>query len=172
VIGGGDWAADRIVPDCVRALTAGEPIVVRNPDAVRPWQHVLESLSGYLLLAERLWEDDGEAFAEGWNFGPVAAGGVPVRELVEGLIASWGSGSWKTLGPVEQPHEANLLRLDCTKAQTRLGWQPQWDVATTLERTARWYAAWHADGFLAASACMDDLSDYVDTARTAGSVWA
>jgi len=171
VIGGGDWAVDRIVPDCIRALTAGEPIVVRNPDAVRPWQHVLEPLSGYLLLAQRLWQHDGPAFAEGWNFGPLAAGGVPVRELVAGLVSSWGSGSWGIPERVEQPHEANLLRLDCTKAQARLGWQPQWDVATTVARTARWYAAWHANNGSAAATCIDDLNSYVEAARAARSVW-
>jgi CDP-glucose 4,6-dehydratase len=171
VIGGGDWAVDRIVPDCIRALTAGEPIVVRNPGAVRPWQHVLEPLSGYLLLAKRLWEDDGPAFAEGWNFGPVAAGGAPVRDLVDGIITSWGSGSWEIPPLAEQLHEANLLRLDCTKTQARLGWQPLWNVATTIERTARWYAAWHADSRSAAASSLDDLNSYIDAARTAGSVW-
>ena len=172
VIGGGDWAADRIVPDCIRALTAGKPVIVRNPDAVRPWQHVLEPLSGYLLLAQRLWEDADPTLADGWNFGPVAEGGVPVGELVDGLVSSWGSGSWETPELAEQPHEANLLRLDCTKAQERLGWLPQWDVATTLDRTAKWYAAWHADSGSAATASIDDLNNYVDAARAAGSAWA
>ena len=172
VIGGGDWAADRIVPDCIRALTAGEPIVVRNPEAVRPWQHVLEPLSGYLLLAQKLWQHEGPAFAEGWNFGPLAAGGVPVRELVDGLVRAWGSGSWETPELAPQSHEASLLRLDCAKAQERLGWLPQWDVATTLDRTAKWYAAWHADSGSVAAASIDDLNTYVDAARAAGSVWA
>ncbi len=172
VIGGGDWAADRIVPDCIRALTAGEPIPVRNPDAVRPWQHVLEPLSGYLLLAQRLWEDGGRAFAEGWNFGPLAAGGVPVRDLVDGLVGAWGSGSWETPPTAEQPHEAHLLSLDVRKAQTRLGWQPQWDVPETLARTAAWYGAWHADADSAAASSIEDLQSYITTARDTGSVWA
>jgi CDP-glucose 4,6-dehydratase len=172
VIGGGDWALDRIVPDSIRALTAGRPILVRNPDAVRPWQHVLEPLSGYLLLAQHLWADDGDGFAEGWNFGPLAAGGVPVRELVDGLVGAWGSGSWETPPSAEQPHEAHLLQLDVTKAQTRLGWQPQWDVAETLARTAAWYGAWHGDAGSAAVASIDDLNSYVSSARSTGSVWA
>ena len=170
VIGGGDWALDRIVPDCIRALTDGRPIVVRNPDAVRPWQHVLEPLSGYLLLAQRLWEDGGEAFAEGWNFGPSAAAGVQVSDVVAGLVASWGSGSWESPSLPDQPHEANLLRLDIAKAQARLGWQPLWDVATTIERTVRWYCAWHGDESSAGEATLQDLDAYVEAARAAGSV--
>ncbi|PKQ17213.1 MAG: CDP-glucose 4,6-dehydratase [Actinobacteria bacterium HGW-Actinobacteria-7] len=172
VIGGGDWAADRIVPDSIRALTAGDPIVVRNPDAVRPWQHVLEPLSGYLLLAQHLWEQGGEAYAEGWNFGPQATGSVSVGTLVDGLVAAWGSGSWESPELSDQPHEANLLRLDCSKAHARLGWQPHWDVETTLDRTARWYGAWHENHAAVAAASIDDLDAYVSAARSAGAAWA
>ena len=172
VIGGGDWALDRIVPDCVRALTAGESVLVRNPGAVRPWQHVLEPLSGYLLLAQRLWEPDGEECAEAWNFGPLADEGVQVHELVDGLVAAWGSGSWHAPELAVQPHEAKLLKLDCAKARERLSWSPQWDVATTLERTARWYGSWHADNGSAAMASIDDIDSYVTAARASGAAWA
>jgi CDP-glucose 4,6-dehydratase len=141
VIGGGDWAADRIIPDCVRALTAGQPVIVRNPEAVRPWQHVLEPLSGYLMLGGRLLAGDA-AFDGPWNFGPRPGGAVRVREVVDAMTSAWGSGSWTTpddAGP--QPHEAHLLALDITKAQGELGWRPLYDVPQAVGVTARWYAA-------------------------------
>ncbi|NTU70748.1 MAG: CDP-glucose 4,6-dehydratase [Coriobacteriia bacterium] len=173
VIGGGDWAVDRIVPDCIRALTAGETVFVRNPGAVRPWQHVLEPLSGYLLLGQRLWESDGDRFAEGWNFGPADENGVEVAQLVDGVIAAWGSGQWGSPDTsLQPPHEATLLRLDISKARERLSWAPLWDVESTLERTARWYGRWHADSADAVAATSDDLNDYITLARAADAVWA
>lgn len=171
VVGGGDWARDRIVPDCIRALGAGRPIVVRNPDAVRPWQHVLEPLSGYLHLAARMWAD-GHDFDEGWNFGPDAEGVVTVREVVEAVLAAWGSGSWETPGSAaKQPHEAKLLSLDTSKARERLDWRPVWDVGHTLRATAAWYAARH-DGADVAAITAADIKAYVSAATAAGAAWA
>ena len=130
VIGGGDWAPDRIVPDCVRALTAGQPVVVRNPDAVRPWQHVLEPLAGYLLLGEALLRD-GHAAAGAWNFGPAPDdGALTVRWVVERFIEEWGAGSWVTPERGEaQPHEAHLLESRQRQGEARdSGWAPVWDA--------------------------------------------
>jgi CDP-glucose 4,6-dehydratase len=139
VIGGGDWARDRLIPDCVRALENGTEIVLRNPGAVRPWQHVMEPLSGYMLLAERLWTD-GEALAEGWNFGPRDdCPPKPVSWVVDRLVADWGSGaSWKVHGG-SNPPEANLLRVDSSKAAFRLGWSPRLGTASAVEWTVDWY---------------------------------
>lgn len=144
VIGGGDWATDRIVPDAMRALGEGRPVVVRNPSAVRPWQHVLEPLQGYLLLAARLMgagpEDPG-TFCEPWNFGPRAADSRPVRELVDALVQAWGSGTWRAEATGPAPHEAALLRLSIDKAVARLDWWPRWDFLTAVKRTTEIYRA-------------------------------
>ena len=131
VIGGGDWAADRLIPDVIRA--GGEPVVLRNPDAVRPWQHVLNPLSGYLLLAERLLA--GDAVAEAWNFGPAAEDALPVRAVVERLGAPF-----RVEPDPDAGKESVLLRLDSTKAAERLGWTPGWDIDAGLEATRAWYA--------------------------------
>ena len=146
VIGGGDWAADRIVPDCVRALTAERPIVVRNPNAVRPWQHVLEPIAGYLLLGGALL-DDAHAFEGAWNFGPAEGeSALTVRWVVDEFIKEWGSGAWTTpeVG-IPQPHEAHALSLDSSKARAGLGWAPVWDSAEAVRRTAVWYRRHHED---------------------------
>ena len=133
VIGGGDWADKRIFPDCVRALRAGEPIVVRNPDAVRPWQHVLEPLYGYLMLGARLLGEDGAAFQGGWNFGPEPETTVPVGRLVNEVISAWGEGQMHTPPrPQGAVHEATLLTLDIAKAKSQLGWTPQLDLAALV----------------------------------------
>jgi CDP-glucose 4,6-dehydratase len=144
VVGGGDWAKDRIVPDAITALAASRPIPVRNPGGVRPWQHVLEPLSGYLLLGARLLGPDATSYAEPWNFGPRLEDARPVREVVEALIAAWGSGSWDDQHDPHAPHEAGLLRLDIAKAAARLGWVPRWHFAETFKRTVDWYRAFHA----------------------------
>lgn len=137
VIGGGDWAADRLVPDIMQAVMRGEPVVIRNPQATRPWQHVLEPLHGYLTLAEKLWQD-GPALAEAWNFGPNDDDVKPVAWLVDYITHRWGSGaSWRH-DQTEQPHENTLLKLDCAKAKSRLHWQPRLDLATALD----WIVAW------------------------------
>jgi len=146
VVGGGDWAKDRIVPDCVAALAAGRPILVRSPDAVRPWQHVLEPLSGYLLLGARLLgggADDRARFCEPWNFGPHLEDARPVREVVEAVIREWGAGAWEDRRDPSAPHEAGLLRLSIEKAQARLGWLPRWRFDETFARTVSWYRAFH-----------------------------
>ena len=143
VIGGGDWAADRLVPDILRAFEQNQPVIIRNPHATRPWQHVLEPLSGYLTLAEHLYTD-GQAFAEGWNFGPKDDDAQPVQWIVEHMVGNWGNGaSWQQDDGVH-PHEANYLKLDISKAKARLGWQPRWPLATGLEATTEWHQKWLA----------------------------
>jgi CDP-glucose 4,6-dehydratase len=147
VIGGGDWAQDRIVPDCMRHLQQGEPIAVRNPQATRPWQHVLEPLSGYLVLAAQqhraLQAQDSTALrvtCTGYNFGPVLMANQPVRALVEEILKHW-PGNWIDASDAAAPHEAGRLNLAWDKAFHQLGWQPRWDFATTIRRTVHWYRA-------------------------------
>ncbi len=173
VIGAGDWAADRIIPDCVRALAAGEPIVVRNPDAVRPWQHVLEPLSGYLWLAARMLRD-GRRYEGPWNFGPTDQDGArPVRWVVERFLEEWGSGSWTTPGDaVRQPHEAHGLSLDSAKAREQLGWAPVWDAQTAVRQTASWYREYHRAAATARDMVDRQLQSYANDARAAGLPWA
>lgn len=150
VIGGGDWAADRLVPDLFRALDANETLVVRSPHATRPWQHVLEPLSGYLTLAERLYTD-GEAFAEPWNFGPAETDARPVQWIVERLCESLPGASWR-LDAAPQPHETHTLRLESAKAAARLGWRPVWALPASLDATVAWHRAWRQ------GAAMGDVS--------------
>jgi CDP-glucose 4,6-dehydratase len=176
VIGGGDWAQDRIVPDCVRALARGESVLVRNPHAVRPWQHVLEPLAGYLHLAATQWSEP-VLGADGWNFGPAAAGSVPVAEIVTALAGEWGGGEWHTPPPRPgdaAPHEAHLLKLDTTKAQTVLGWRPVYGVAEAVAETARWYRARHEAGsrFDGGALCREQIGRYRRKAAEAGAAWA
>ena len=140
VIGGGDWATDRLVPDFFRAMEAGEALTIRSPGATRPWQHVVEPLAGYLSLAERLAEA-GESYAEAWNFGPDDADARPVGWLADYLCRRVPGASWQqAAGP--QLHEANTLRLDTSKAKTRLGWRPRWNLAQALDMTLAWHHAW------------------------------
>ena len=138
VIGGGDWAKDRIIPDCIRAIEAGQPIAIRNRHAVRPWQHVLEPLSGYMLLAQKMWEEPTK-FCEGWNFGPKMDAVVPVWDVATMLTEAYGKGELLDQTEPNAPHEANLLMLDITKAQTRLGWQPKMSTKEAVELTVDWY---------------------------------
>src|SRR3954469_24818560 len=133
VFGGGDWAADRLVPDLMRALEAGRPVELRYPESVRPWQHVLNPLSGYLALAERVAED--AACADGWNFGPPDEDARPVRWIAERIGVSW------VVAPGEHPPEARALKLDSSKARARLGWQPRWGLDEGLRRTVEWHSA-------------------------------
>jgi CDP-glucose 4,6-dehydratase len=138
VIGGGDWAQDRIVPDCVKSLMANKPIIVRNPTATRPWQHVLEPLYGYLLLAVNLYQSP-KAFSGAWNFGPHYGSFKSVQNLVDGIISNWGSGSIEYQINPNAPHEAGLLHLNCDKANQLLKWIPNWDFNKTVEETILWY---------------------------------
>jgi CDP-glucose 4,6-dehydratase len=147
VIGGGDWSPHRIVPDCVRALAAGQPVVVRNPRSVRPWQHVLEPLSGYLTLGARLLEEP-RRYGDAFNFGPASGDQVDVEELVGLFLSAWGSGTIARLAAPPSPHdaaphEAGLLRLSCEKAAHVLGWKPALDGREAIRWTAEWYRRWH-----------------------------
>lgn len=139
VIGGGDWARDRLIPDIMRAIEAGQPVKIRNPNAIRPWQHVLEPLSGYLKLAQKLYEE-GPAFAEGWNFGPAETDARPVQWIVERLTQMWGEGAPRQLDSQNNSlHEAHYLKLDCSKARSALGWKPIWDLEQALSRITEWH---------------------------------
>jgi CDP-glucose 4,6-dehydratase len=157
VIGGGDWAEDRIVPDAMRALAAGKAIAVRRPDATRPWQHVLEPLGGYLLLAELLAKT-GHAYASAFNFGPNAEANRSVQELVDEALRHW-PGSWSKQSAHQSLHEAGLLQLEISKARQQLGWQPRWDFATTVELTVEWYRKVH-EGACPIECCLADLKSY------------
>ncbi len=152
VIGGGDWASDRLVPDIIRAFTLAEPVTVRNPHAVRPWQHVLEPLSGYLSLAEHLYQQ-GSKFEGGWNFGPSDSDAQPVSHLVAEMSRLWGPGAaWQSAADQSAVHEAHLLRLDSSKARTALHWRPRWTLDQALEKTVEWYREfYHAPQPAAAS---------------------
>lgn len=141
VIGGGDFAVDRLVPDAVRAFIAKQPLSIRNPLAVRPWQHVLEPLYGYLLLAQRLFSD--RSLAQGWNFGPRTDESRSVQDIANQFAGHWGEGACWVQDPAEHPHEAATLKLDCTKARLELDWEPQLTVEQALELTAQWYMAFN-----------------------------
>ena len=143
VIGGGDYGVDRIIPDCVRALDVGESILIRNPAATRPWQHVLDCLSGYLWLGARLADDD--SFADAFNFGPNLEAQRSVGELVEEFLEHW-PGEWTDASNANAPHEAATLSLSIDKAHQKLDWKPVWDFATAVQRTARWYHQRHVVG--------------------------
>ena len=149
VIGGGDWATDRLIPDFLRALDAGETLIIRSPLATRPWQHVLEPLSGYLVLAEKLFIE-GAGFAEAWNFGPDDTDAKPVQWIVEHLCNQVPGAQWQC-DQAPQPHEANMLKLDSAKAKSKLGWQPRWDLKTALGMTLGWHQAWREGVDMAAS---------------------
>jgi CDP-glucose 4,6-dehydratase len=145
VIGGGDWADNRLVPDCIRSFLAGEKLELRYPQAVRPWQHVLEPLAGYLLLGEALLVDQTSSVDEAWNFGPSFADTATVREVVERVSQQWGGNSTSIRSVPALNHEAGILRLDSSKALTQLGWRPRWDLIRAIEETVLWYRAW-SDG--------------------------
>lgn len=138
IIGGGDWSADRLIPDLLQAFAAGQPAMIRYPSAVRPWQHVLDPIAGYIQLAERLYAAPAD-FAEGWNLGPAAADARPVQWIADELVARWGAGAAWCTSMDAHPPEAALLTLDCTKARTRLGWLPRLDIRTALDWTLEWH---------------------------------
>lgn len=161
VIGGGDWALDRLVPDILRALEKHEPVLIRNPHAIRPWQHVLEPLSGYLQLAERLYLH-GQLDAEGWNFGPRDEDARPVQWIVEHLCEHWGGGASWTLQPGDHPHEASFLKLDISKARQRLHWTPRWSLEVALKQITEWHQAW-LKGQDMRIVCLNQINHYGST---------
>ena len=166
VIGGGDWAEDRLVPDLVRAAASGHSLLIRHPNAIRPWQHVLEPLSGYLSVGQKLWNDP--TFAGAWNFGPGASGEVDVQTITAQLCRHWPS-LRVDHDPSDRPHEAATLRLNCDKAGQQLAWRPVWDLDTTLAKTAAWYRHFHESGHIGSE---DDLAAYIHDARRQGLEWA
>jgi CDP-glucose 4,6-dehydratase len=157
VIGGGDWAEDRIVPDAMRSLSSGDTVLVRRPQATRPWQHVLEPLGGYLLLAEKL-SADGDSFSSSYNFGPALEANRSVCELVETALSSW-PGSWQDCSDSSAPHEAGRLHLQIDKAHHQLGWRPRWTFDLTVKRTVSWYRSVH-EGATPLECCLKDLQAY------------
>jgi len=161
VIGGGDWATDRLVPDILRAVEADQPVLIRNPLAIRPWQHVLEPVAGYLVLCQALWNRPAIS-AEAWNFGPRDEDARPVQWIVERLCALWGDGAVWRHDERTQPHEARYLKLDISKARAGLGWQPRWSLGEALGRIVSWHRAWAADDDMAAR-CRAEIADYMTT---------
>lgn len=162
VIGGGDWATDRLVPDILRAVEQGEPVLIRNPLAIRPWQHVLEPLAGYLVLCQALHADPAAA-AEAWNFGPRDEDARPVQWIVERMCDLWGEGAGWTRDESVQPHEANYLKLDISKARAGLGWGPRWSLGEALARIVAWHRAWRAGEDMAAR-CHAEIAAYMQAA--------
>ncbi len=164
VIGGGDWSEDRLVPDILKAVETKSKLMIRNPLATRPWQHVLEPLSGYLLLAENLW-DNGDEFASAWNFGPSTDDVRPVKWIIDRLSSYWGSYiNWQQT-PGTQPYESRLLSLDSTKAHTLLGWKTQWDLERTLSEIAAWHKSW-LQGKNMRDVCLQQISSYSSIFKT------
>ncbi len=172
VIGGGDWAADRILTDSVTALSEGRSIAIRNPRATRPWQHVLEPLSGYLWLAARLMDEDGGGVAESWNFGPGIDSARPVGTLVDLITRAWGEGTWHLAGSPEDAKEAMNLGLSCDKAFQRLGWRATWSLDDAVANTVAWYRAWHDGHADLAAITLDQIAAYEAAAAVAGQPWA
>ncbi len=172
VIGGGDWALDRIIPDIVRSLSINTPIVIRNPNAIRPWQHVLEPLSGYLWLAYRLWTG-GHGFDEAWNFGPSSQSNLPVKKLVEYAIQAWGTGNWKEEESNVNPiYEAKYLKLDCSKTINLLNWEPVYDVQTSIERSVHWYKDFYHTSKDMKDRTIKDIENYIIEAKRKRISWA
>lgn len=158
VIGGGDWADDRLVPDCVRALLKGEKIYLRFPNSIRPWQHVLEPLSGYLILAQKLYQE-GTRYADGWNFGPEDKDAKPVEWIVKKLCNKWGKNATYDIDQNEHPHEANYLKLDCSKAKSELAWFPRWDLEQAIDAVIEWTKAYNEKKDIK-EICLKQIQDY------------
>lgn len=158
VIGGGDWSEDRLIPDILKAFEKNNPVIVRNPKSTRPWQHVLEPLSGYLVLAQKLYESPQE-YAEGWNFGPHDDDAKPVDWILNKMVSKWQNSSWQ-LDQNAQPHEAGFLKLDISKAKSRLHWQPTWYLDNTLEKIVQWHQAWLNKQEMQI-ACLKEINDYM-----------
>jgi len=158
VIGGGDWAKDRLIPDGIQCLLKGETIKIRNPKSIRPWQHVLEPLSGYLLLAQKLYKE-GVKYSEGWNFGPDAESEKTVEWVVSRLCNKWSSGSSFEIARNNGPHEAHFLKLDCSKAKSDLGWKPKWNLDYALEKIIEWARAYQR-GISSKEICLRQIQEY------------
>jgi len=161
VIGGGDWAIDRLIPDILRAFEKDQPVVIRSPNAIRPWQHVLEPLSGYLTLAQALYQDP-KNYAEGWNFGPNEDDAKPVSWILDHMVGSWPRSSWQIDQSAENPHEANYLKLDISKAKSKLGWRPVWSLSETLSYVVSWHKNW-LSGTDMQKASIDEISKYMQS---------
>lgn len=158
VIGGGDWRKDRIIPDCIRALEKGEPIEIRNPNAIRPWQHVLEPLGGYLLLGAKMYEEP-RKFCGAWNFGPYYEAILSVGDIVNLLLAEWGKGRWIDISNESEPYEAKFLSLDMSKVRAFLNWQPKWNIARCIEKTVEWYRNINKDDVY--NICVKQIQEYL-----------
>ena len=158
VIGGGDWAKDRIIPDCIRALEAHETICIRSPKSVRPWEHVLEPLSGYMLLAQKMWENP-TAYCEGWNFGPNAESVSTVWEVASALIDNYGYGDLRDCSDIDAPHEAKLLMLNINKVKTCLGWYPRMNIQQCISLVADWYKRYKVEDVY--SLCVDEIEKFL-----------
>lgn len=158
VIGGGDWAVDRIIPDCVRALEDSRIINIRSPKAVRPWEHVLEPLSGYMLLAKKMW-DNPTSYCEGWNFGPEAENILTVWEVAAAFVKGFGSGELQDVSDSEAPHEARLLTLNINKAKARLGWRPRMTAEESIALTVDWYKRYRTED--AYELCVEEINKFV-----------
>jgi len=172
VVGGGDWAKDRIIPDCIRALSENKAIVIRNPNATRPWQHVLDPLSGYLFLAQQLLNDP-KRFSGAWNFGPADIEHINVEELAKRFVAAWGEGSIETVKSNQSaPHEANLLRLSIDKAAYELGWFPVLNGSTAIDWTVNWYKDWQEDDKKLRETSLDQVHEYTGIALKKNARWA
>jgi CDP-glucose 4,6-dehydratase len=160
VIGGGDWAEDRLIPDILRAFKKSEPVVIRNPLSTRPWQHVLEPLSGYLVLAQELFLN-GDDFAEGWNFGPKDEDCKPVSWILDKMVTYWGNNASWILCKKNNPHEAGFLKLDCSKALNRLKWNPKWNLQLTLKSIVDWHK-FYINGGDVKKQCIIEINNYND----------
>jgi len=168
VIGGGDWAQDRLMTDIMLSVSQGKKVEIRSPDATRPWQHVLEPLSGYLAIGQKLLEGKKE-FAEGWNFGPENEGSITVKKLVETVKKYWNDIDYKIVKTDKNLHEANLLKLDCSKANNLLGWQSVWNSDSTFEKTITWYKSFYKDKHILTQ---ENLKSYIAAATTKKLNWA
>jgi CDP-glucose 4,6-dehydratase len=161
VIGGGDWTGHGIVADIVRSLGKGEPVSLRHPNAIRPWQHVLEPLAGYLTLAARLDGPHGADFCDAWNFGPMPEDEATVGALTDRVLREWGIGSWLDSSHPDDVPEAGILRLSIDRTAAELGWRPRWHLDEAVQRTVAWYKRFAADDTSAKSACLDDIEAYM-----------
>ena len=164
VIGGGDWGTDRLIPDCIRSILKNEPVRIRNPMAIRPWQHVLEPLCGYLILGRKLYEE-GPRFAQPWNFGPYDSDAKPVEWVVQRICVLWGENASYEIDRGAHPHEAGYLKLDCAKARAELDWQPRWNLDSALEKIVEWTRAYQK-GQDVREVCLKQIDEYSQAVRS------